>query len=447
MSTVLATGILRRISKKYNIFIDIPNKNRKFHSRPTPVIGGIGILSGFLIGILTFLLVGNFVFVKNEASFVSVSSLELLTDYKIDKFDISLKIDNEAGDTFVHEINDEGDKKSSLKLTRLENGKFIASINDKDGLEFTVEGNKVENSETGEIFIFSKELTSSLLRLDKFTVGLLIASIVIILISIIDDYLTKGLNPFVRLSLQAIISMILILYSDIKLNNLGFNILGNSIELGLYSIPFTIFAVIGITNAFNMSDGLNGLCASLCISCIILLIVVTWASPINYILIILVSCLLGFLMYNLGLFGRKRRVFLGDNGSTFLGFLVAWFCIYFSEYSTGFIKPVTALWFVAIPLIDCISLIWFRISIGNKPFEPDRNHIHHMLFEKLSFIRDKQIREFSTLLILLVASILLGVTGLIQENYNVNPNLSLLSIVSIGFLYHFQMRIFRQKKN
>ena len=86
-------------------------------------------------------------------------------------------------------------------------------------------------------------------------------------------------------------------------------------------------------NAFNMIDGLNGLCASLCLVCFtsIIYMINAFNSPNLLPLILPAGAIVGFLMYNLGIFGDQRTVFLGDNGSNALGFLCLWILVYFSS--------------------------------------------------------------------------------------------------------------------
>ena len=80
---------------------------------------------------------------------------------------------------------------------------------------------------------------------------------------------------------------------------------------------------------------------------------------------------------------KKRRVFLGDSGSNMLGFAVAFICIEYSQNinHTSYINPVTALWLVAIPLIDCVVVMLSRIFKGIMPFRPGRDHLHHRLLD------------------------------------------------------------------
>ena len=153
-----------------------------------------------------------------------------------------------------------------------------------------------------------------------------------------------------------------------------------------------------MTNAFNMIDGINGLCASLCLVCFVSIIYMINADSVPNLLplILPVGAISGFLMYNLGILGNKRTVFLGDNGSNALGFMCAWILVYFSTIDSTNFAPVTALWLVAIPFIDAVNVMISRALKGIMPLRPGRDHIHHKLLD-YGFSSDM---IFSTLILL-----------------------------------------------
>ena len=195
---------------------------------------------------------------------------------------------------------------------------------------------------------------------------------------IFDDYI--GIKASYRLSFQSLIVMLMIFMTGESLVNLG-NIFGyGDVVLGVFSIPITIFCVVGLMNAFNMIDGLNGICASFAI---VPLIFVTYFGNFSYGLLIPIGAILGFLAYNLGYLGKKRGVFLGDSGSNTLGFAVAFICIEYSQNvnHSSYVNPVTALWLVAIPFIDAVNVMISRALKGIMPLRPGRDHIHHKLLD------------------------------------------------------------------
>ena len=148
------------------------------------------------------------------------------------------------------------------------------------------------------------------------------------------------------------------------------------------------------------------------ISLILLLSLENTPIPLFESLIIIllnITFLIGFVLFNLGFFGKKREVFLGDSGSNLVGFWVAWIAIYASQSEFYSIEPITVLWFVAIPLLDCIGLIFSRTSKGKSWSTAGRDHIHHKLM--------KRFNSKSTLIIILLTTLVTGLIGILIEVY------------------------------
>jgi UDP-GlcNAc:undecaprenyl-phosphate GlcNAc-1-phosphate transferase len=198
----------------------------------------------------------------------------------------------------------------------------------------------------------------------------------------------------------------------------------------MFSVAFTVFCVVGLMNAFNMIDGLNGICASLAL---VPLSFVAFFGNFSYGLLIPIGAIVGFLAYNLGYLGKKRRVFLGDSGSNMLGFAIAFICIECSQdiNHASYINPVTALWLVAIPLLDCIVVLISRILKGIMPFRPGRDHLHHRLLD-MGFTPKK------ILLVFISLSIILASLGYyFEQNYPNKEYISFYSFAILSVLYYF----------
>ena len=258
----------------------------------------------------------------------------------------------------------------------------------------------------------------------EFSQKLYIASIPLLILFLIDDF--KTLRPLYRLIIQVTLSLYVIFSTDIYLSNLG-NLFGfGEIQLGILSIPFTIFCVVGIMNAFNMIDGINGLCAG---SAMMALLFIGFYSGLMYdsVLIIIIGSIIGFLIFNLRFFGKKRGVFLGDSGSNLIGFWVAWCAIYSSQNSIYQVETITMLWFVSIPLLDCIGLIFSRLVRGISIASPGRDHIHHKLMLNYS--------PEGSLGIILIITLCTGFFGMILEN-NVEPWVSTLMFFLYASFYY-----------
>lgn len=210
---------------------------------------------------------------------------------------------------------------------------------------------------------------------------LFIGSLFLIIVGIMDDF--KGLSSVTRFGAQILTALVMstqgIVLQDFGL--IGFS--NTPIILGLFAIPLTIFATVGVINALNMSDGMDGLAGGLTLITLISLTLAAWIAGLELsvkILLLLITSILAFLSFNMRLFGRPQAlVFMGNSGSLFLGFVIAWFLITLSQGEQRAITPVTALWIFALPLFDTVSIMLRRILKGRSPFVADREHLHHTL--------------------------------------------------------------------
>ena len=166
--------------------------------------------------------------------------------------------------------------------------------------------------------------------------------------------------------------------------------MGNLLALGdipllFMTVPLTALSVAGLCNAYNMIDGIDGLAAAS--ACLPLLVLYALALGSGHpqaaaLLPVLVASAI-FLLFNLGRGTRWRpRVFLGDSGSVTLGFLVTVALVYFSQVPNALIEPVTALWLVALPLMDMLSTMLNRYVRGRPLMTADRSHVHHILIDR-----------------------------------------------------------------
>jgi UDP-GlcNAc:undecaprenyl-phosphate GlcNAc-1-phosphate transferase len=155
-------------------------------------------------------------------------------------------------------------------------------------------------------------------------------------------------------------------------------------------LMFTVFAVLGAVNAINMIDGLDGLLGTIVlVSLAALLIVsmhkgdvaVSFLSPVGMLAVI--GGVLAFLLLNARLPGRKTAiVFLGDSGSTLLGFILVYSLIAGTQGSDALFSPVVAGWFIGVPLLDASAVILKRVLRGVSPAAAGRDHMHHILLDR-----------------------------------------------------------------
>ncbi|QIZ77310.1 UDP-N-acetylglucosamine--undecaprenyl-phosphate N-acetylglucosaminephosphotransferase [Ferrimonas lipolytica] len=215
--------------------------------------------------------------------------------------------------------------------------------------------------------------------------NLYLSSIVLLtFIGALDDKFDLSFK--VRLILQAGLSLCMIYFAEIELNTLG-NLFGlGEVSLGIVAPLVTICAVIGAINAFNMVDGIDGLLGGLSIvtfGAIAVLLGIDKQFGLAYMCLIIVTAMLPYIFMNLGILGKERKVFMGDAGSMMIGFTVIWLLLDASQDPVApLMRPVTALWLIAVPLTDMATIMIRRIRRGDSPFKPDREHLHH-IFQRL----------------------------------------------------------------
>jgi len=254
-------------------------------------------------------------------------------------------------------------------------------------------------------------------RFEPFFQSLVLSTGLIVLVGLVDDI--KGLSAKVRLSIQACAVCFVGYWNDSWIYSIGTHA-SFSFDLWL-AIPFTIFSVVGLTNAFNMVDGLDGLAAGHALLAISTLWAVSfyfngqafqalWFSSLCAILVI-------FLFANLGLM-PGLKAFLGDAGSNQLGFLLGFTLIYYTQNSALLVNPVVALWCVTLPVWDTLCVALNRIKVGKSPFTPDRTHLHHQLV-------DGGMRSHIAVTAMLTVSLVVNISGVVLT-YVLSPAVSLV---------------------
>lgn len=212
---------------------------------------------------------------------------------------------------------------------------------------------------------------------------LLVLSGLVLIVGIFDDL--YQVRASLRLILHASIALTMAWFADVRLDSFGDLLFTGALSLGAMAIPVTIFATVGVINAVNMSDGLDGLSGGLvttALSFLSLAALLAGESSTLYVCLTLGLATLAFLTLNFRLpWNRTALLYLGDAGSTLLGFLLAWLLILASQGSNAVISPVYALWFLAVPLMDTVSLLIRRPLHGKSPFDPGRDHLHHRFLD------------------------------------------------------------------
>lgn len=258
----------------------------------------------------------------------------------------------------------------------------------------------------------------------------IIALTVLMLVGALDDKYDVSFK--LRFAIQALISLFMMHFANVKLHTLGDLVGIGVIHLDWLGYIVTVFAVVGAINAFNMVDGIDGLLGGLSIvtfSAIGLLLFADGQTIFSYTCLVIVVIMLPYILLNLGTFGRKRKIFMGDAGSMMIGFMVVWFLLCASQArGESLIRPVTALWLIAIPLMDMAAIMIRRIRRGDSPFKPDREHLHH-IFQRLGF------SSAQTLLIICVLATLFAGFGILGEIFGIVESVMFFLFIATFVVY------------
>jgi UDP-GlcNAc:undecaprenyl-phosphate GlcNAc-1-phosphate transferase len=204
--------------------------------------------------------------------------------------------------------------------------------------------------------------------------GLLLGLLVLVGFGLWDDRVTLGYG--LKFAGQLIAVTICMVIGDIHVGALTF--VGIETVPAYISIPVTFIFLVGITNAMNLADGLDGLAggmALLCLCAIALFSVASGNTIVTTIALIEAGAVLGFLRFNT----HPARVFMGDSGSQMLGLSVGALALLATQGETNVLSAALPLLLLGLPIVDTLTVMITRIRAGRSPFSADRNHLHHRL--------------------------------------------------------------------
>lgn len=288
----------------------------------------------------------------------------------------------------------------------------------------------------GGIAIFLGFLVAFLFinRVNPSIIGFISAAFVIIILGVFDDILS--LSPLPKLIFQSLAAFILI-YSGVRID-MSVLLRGHVAEFGYLSIPLTYLWIVGITNAINLIDGLDGLAAGVsCIAAFTIAAVAMFGGQVTVAVLAMIVAFaaLGFLPHNF-----HSKIFMGDSGSMFLGFSLAALSVMGSVKLAAAFSLFVPMIILAIPIFDTIFAILRRIINGRPIYEGDKKHIHHRLLD-LGF------SPFQAVIIIYILSLMFG--GLAIYSSMVRPRtgyiIFLFSVV-ITVLGGWAIVIWHQKK-
>ncbi|EIC2883180.1 UDP-N-acetylglucosamine--undecaprenyl-phosphate N-acetylglucosaminephosphotransferase [Salmonella enterica] len=258
----------------------------------------------------------------------------------------------------------------------------------------------------------------------------LICAGVLVFVGAMDDRFDISVK--IRAVVQAVIAVVMMVIAKLHLGSLGYIFGPWELVLGPFGYFLTLFAVWAAINAFNMVDGIDGLLGGLSsVSFAAMGLILWFDGQISLAMwcFAMIAAILPYIMLNLGILGRRYKVFMGDAGSTLIGFTVIWLLLETTQGKTHSISPVTALWIIAIPLMDMVAIMYRRLRKGMSPFSPDRQHIHHLVMRAGFTSRQ------AFVLITLAAAILAGV-GVTAEYSHFVPEWVMLVLFLLAFFLY-----------
>ncbi len=259
----------------------------------------------------------------------------------------------------------------------------------------------------------------------------MLSGFVLITMGTLDDRYHLGV--FMRTLTEVAVALIVIEGLELRVGSLG-NLFGDGAVTLTPTIayPFTIVAIFGIINAFNMLDGMDGLLGSLVLGALVTLHLFTGIAP-GFVSLFIGASLVAFLVSNLKLSPLIPKVFLGDAGSKLLGFIMVCLILAAASQQVGgkkLISPATALFIVALPLYDMVFTTLRRVIRKGNPFAADRSHIHHLM-------KDLGFSDRRALILIVTISVSLSFVGLMMHQAGVAESYQLATFVGSFLMYSF----------
>ncbi len=209
---------------------------------------------------------------------------------------------------------------------------------------------------------------------DITTLSVLLGSLIILGFGVWDDRV--NLHYLVKLLGQFLAALAVVVIGDIRFDSVPFMFDG---AMSIWvSIPTTLVFLVGVSNAVNLTDGLDGLAGGMSFLTLAGIAYLAYLSNDSTVLLLTIPFLggvLGFLRYNT----YPARIFMGDGGSQLLGFIMGVLAILLTDSSRGPFSPSLALFLLGLPFLDTLGVTAQRLAEGRSPFVGDRSHIHHKL--------------------------------------------------------------------
>ncbi|RVU54683.1 glycosyltransferase family 4 protein [Anaerosphaera multitolerans] len=276
------------------------------------------------------------------------------------------------------------------------------------------------------------------LEVDRKIVGLLLGATIIVISGLIDD--RKGLSPKMKIVFQLLAGISLIAGGvRISFFTNPFSFGNTIIYLAFLSIPVTLFWIVGITNTVNLIDGLDGLAAGVSMICAISLMTIAYKfgyGDIAVIAAILAGACFGFLPFNF----NPAKIFMGDTGALFLGFVLSYISVEGVMKSAAALTIFVPVLILGVPVFDTAFAMVRRKLSGKSMVQADKGHLHHRLL-------DLGLSQRQTVLVLYIISIIFGILANLVSDFNSKVGLVIsILIVAAILLIGVMTGMFRSKE-
>ena len=214
------------------------------------------------------------------------------------------------------------------------------------------------------------------------SVSLMLAVLVTVGIGVADDAHEIGHRS--KFFAQLVAALLIVSGTEVHVMRLGDLFGAGDVVLDKWSHLITVVSIIGLMNAINMIDGLDGLAGSQVLVALLVLagVAASAGSPWALELAIVAGAVAGFLVFNMRSPWRPRaRTFMGDTGGLLLGLLLAWYAVRLGGAPGASLRPITAVWIIAVPLLDMGAVMFLRMTQHKSPFLADRQHLHYVLHD------------------------------------------------------------------
>ena len=234
---------------------------------------------------------------------------------------------------------------------------------------------------------------------DNFTRATIIGAGIVVLFGLLDDMRDLGFKA--KFAGQFAAALIIIIYGGVKIKSLGMLLPDGVLLPDWLAMPLTLIVIVGITNAINLSDGLDGLAGGISLLSFLCIGYLAYSAGnfgIALLSAAMVGAIFGFLRFNT----YPATVFMGDAGSQLLGFMTITLSLKLTQ-GNATLSPLLPLLLLGFPVLDTITVMFERVTNGKSPFVADKNHLHHK-FMRLDFFHTEAVLSIYVLQAFLVTS-------------------------------------------